>query len=194
MFYGQQSPAQDNIHYPPELATTLYEDWSFTMIIIIMDYGFYFHNACVNSQSWRRPSWLKVPTSAFTCKKLLKHYDKRALTQGKWMWNANQPARPLRSFPALLPTSPTHWDTAAVAAKLFPTAAAESYNFIMESMEWEVGSKMDNYPDRHSPACSLVSPAVGDFTHGNLLGIRTFRIPKGMLIWDDLYTFINFQS
>ena len=106
MFYGQQSPAQDNIHYPPELATNLHEDWSFTIIIIIMDYGFYFHNACVNSQSWRRPSWLKVPTSAFTCKKLLKHYDKRALTQGKWMWNANQPARPLHSFPALLSTSP----------------------------------------------------------------------------------------
>ena len=77
-----------------------------------------------------------------------------------------------------------------MAAKLFPTAAAESYNFIMESMEREVGSKMDNYPDRHSPACSLVSPAGGDFTHGNLLGIRTFRIPKGMLIWDDLYTLI----
>ena len=74
-----------------------------------------------------------------------------------------------------------------MAAILFPTAAAESYNFIMESMEREVGSKMDNYPDRHSPVSSLqpgtmVSLAGGDFTHGNLLGIRTFRIPKGMLI------------
>ena len=56
-------------------------------------------------------SWLKVPTSAFVFKTLLRHYAKQALTHGKFMWNwdtgnyhkrlaalrhyANQTARPL---------------------------------------------------------------------------------------------------
>ena len=39
-------------------------------------------------------SWLKVPTSAFIFKTLLRHYAKRALTHGKkiWYWDADAKA------------------------------------------------------------------------------------------------------
>ena len=38
--FMNNNPALDNIHYPPELATNLHEDRSFTVIIIIMGFSF----------------------------------------------------------------------------------------------------------------------------------------------------------